>query len=467
MRTFEDHFVLDIHLDPNQRAGGNLSAQLADELRAAIRSGRLVAPTRLPSTRSLARDLQVSRGVVVDAYEQLVAEGFAESRTGSGTWVAEAAHPAGRGAPAAPADPEQPWLDLRPGTPDLSAFPRRRWLAAVRQALASLPDVALRYPDPGGVPELRAELASYLNRVRAAQAQPDRLVVMSGIAQGMAALGASLAAAGRAIAVENPSSEGSRAVLRRAGAQVVGVPVDAHGLDVDELRRTDAGAVLVTPAHHYPTGVVLAPQRRAELVAWARDTDGLIIEDDYDAEFRYDRDPVGCLQGLAPDRVALLGTVSKALAPGLRLGWAVAPAAVTSELAAFHAHTDLGSPVLDQHALAVLLGSGGYDRHLRTMRRTYRARRDALVETLSHWLPAAHVRGVSAGIHLYVEVPGLDEQATVAAAAARGVAIGAAGSTWFADAVPPCPALVLGYAQLAERHLVEATRLLAEAVDVK
>ena len=459
---------IEVHLPDLQlrvdRAAGDLADQVTAELRTAVRSGRLAAGVRLPASRELARDLGTSRGVVVEAYQQLVAEGFLVSRQGSGTRVAAVA-PAAPPDGAAPsgASPRRLAYDLTVGTPDLAAFPRRAWLAAVRQVLAELPHEALGYADAGGVPELRAELAAYLRRVRAADVSAEQLVVVNGVAQGMHLAVGALARAGPVpLAVEDPHSARTYELLEAAGAVRVPVPVDHEGIDVEALRRSPARAVLVTPAHQYPTGVVLSPRRRAELIAWADEVDGFVLEDDYDAEFRYDRNPVGCLQGLCPRRVVLLGSVSKSLAPGLRLGWLVAPPALAGAARRARALSDLGSPVLDQHALARLIAGGAYDRHLRQMRRRYRARRDALTGALARWLPGAVAHGVAAGIQLYVELPaGLDEAALVEAAAERGVAV---------DGVAPLrvehpgpPALVLGFARLPEHRIAEAVRRLAEA----
>jgi GntR family transcriptional regulator / MocR family aminotransferase len=453
----------DLHLRID-RASGGLAGQVAAELRTAIRSGRLAGGARLPASRDLARDLGMSRGVVVEAYEQLVAEGFLVSRQGSGTRVADVrpAAPAGDATPASTAPPDLAY-DLRVGTPDLSAFPRRAWLAAVRQVMKTAPHQALGYGDPGGVPELRAELAAYLRRVRAADADPEQLVLVGGVAQGLHLIIRTLARAGPIpLAVEDPHSVRTLALLEAAGAVRVPVPVDQEGIDVDALRRTAARAVMVTPAHQYPTGVVLSPRRRAELVAWAAEVDGLVLEDDYDAEFRYDRDPVGCLQALSPQRVVLLGSVSKSLAPGLRLGWLVAPPPLAEAVRGARTTSDLGSPVIDQLALAQLIASGAYDRQLRLLRRRYRARRDALTDALARWLPDAVVHGVSAGIQLYVELPpGHDEAAVVEAAAERGVAVEGVAPLRIAGGGPP--ALVLGFARLPEHRLAEAVRLLAEA----
>jgi GntR family transcriptional regulator/MocR family aminotransferase len=358
----------------------------------------------------------------------------------------------------------RPAYDLRVGTPDLAAFPRRAWLAAVRQVMAELPHEALGYADPGGVPELRAELAAYLGRVRAAAVPAGRLVVVNGVAQGLHLTIRALARNGPVpLAVEDPHSVGTYELLEAAGGVRVPVPVDGEGIDVGALRRSPARAVLVTPAHQYPTGVVLSPRRRAELIAWAEEVDGFVLEDDYDAEFRYDRDPVGCLQGLSPRRVVLLGSVSKSLAPGLRLGWLVAPPSLAGTLGRARALSDLGSPVIDQHALARLIAGGAYDRHLRQLRRRYRARRDALAGALARRLPGAVAHGVPAGIQLYLELPaGLDEAAVVRAAAERGLAVEGVAPLRVEHAGPP--ALVLGFARLPERRLTEAVRLLAEAV---
>jgi GntR family transcriptional regulator/MocR family aminotransferase len=457
--------MTDLHLHFD-RAAGRLAAQIAAEVRTAIRAGRLAAGTRVPSSRDLARDLGVSRGVVVTAYEQLIAEGFLTARRGDGTRVAPLATPAPPSPRARPAwdEPAAPVpYDLRPGVPDLSAFPRERWLTATRHVLRTVPNSELAYPDPAGVPALRVELAGYLGRVRAANVPPERITVTNGVAHGIAVLVRLLVEDGhRALALEDPTSSRQLPLLRGAGIDLVPVPVDEGGLDVAALARTPARAVLVTPAHQYPTGVVLSPQRRSALVAWARDVDGLVIEDDYDAEFRYDREPVGCLQGIEPDRVVLAGSVSKSLAPGLRLGWMAAPAGLAERLRSYRAHTDLGSQVIEQHVLAHLIRSGAYDRQLRVMRRRYRARRDALAAALRTHLPDATVRGISAGLHLYVELPaGLAEQDIVQAAARRGVAVDGAAELWATP--PPRAALVLGYGRLGGGRLAEAAALIGEA----
>ncbi|MFI6325304.1 PLP-dependent aminotransferase family protein [Nonomuraea sp. NPDC050556] len=439
--------LADLHISINREEGG-IAAQIACELRESIRQGRLEAGVRLPATRDLAADLQVSRGVVVEAYEQLVAEGFLLSRVGVGTVVA----PAGsREEPPAPPQPPPvctPFYGHRATSPDLSSFPRERWLASLRHVLAHVPSDALDYGDPGGVPELREELAGYLRRVRAADVHPENLMIVGGVAQGLSLTLHVLG--GIRLAVEDPTSNRQIPLLRRAGAEIVPVRADEQGIDVGALRASGADAVLVTPAHQYPTGVVLSPGRRAELMAWG----GLILEDDYDAEFRFDRDPVGCLQGLAPDRVVLSGSISKSMAPGLRIGWVAAPADLAHGVRQARGELDLGSPVIDQYALAHFLRTGAYDRHLRKARREYRRRRDALVKVLAEHLPEVRVHGIEAGLHVYLELPpDWDEHGLALAAQSLGLAAEPVGPMRF---TPGPPAIVVGFARLPVHKTAEA-----------
>ena len=444
------------------RTAGRLVEQLVAGLRDGIRAGRIAGGTVLPPSRQLAAELRLSRGLVVEAYQQLVAEGYLLSRTGAGTWVATGHAVRERAAASQDAAEAEPEFDLTPGRPDLGAFPRTAWVAAQRRVLSDLPHAGLGYGDPGGVPRFREEIAAYLRRVRAADATPERVVAINGSAQGLAlGLQALYELGHRVLAVEDPSADRPRRLLAASGMTLVGVPVDEAGLVVSELRRTSATVVFAGPAHQYPTGVVLAPARRAELIAWARAADGLVIEDDYDAEFRYDRDPVGCLQGMAPDRVLYLGTTSKSLAPALRLGWAVAPQPLADRIRDIRLHSDLGGSVLDHLAMAHLIATGAYDRHLRTVRRRYRTRRDALVTALAAELPEWKVRGVAAGLHVLVDLPpGSDEDALAAAADAQGVRVQPLAPMRFA---PGPPGLVLGYAGLTPGRLTEAGRRLGVA----
>jgi GntR family transcriptional regulator/MocR family aminotransferase len=460
----EDHLSVWEALVELDRARPRVGEQLTGALREAITGGRLAPGTRLPSTRDLAADLGVSRGLVVGAYEQLIAEGRLVPRRGSGTVVAmlAAVHVQPEERPGQ--GPDRPVAPLRPGVPDLAMFPRTSWRRSYERALTMAPDADFNYGDPIGMIRLRHELAGYLGRVRAAQASPDRLIVTAGVTQSLALLAKVLVDRGATrIAIEEPGPAAVRDHLARLGLQPVPVPVDEHGLHVNALNRSKVGAVLLTPAHQFPTGVVLAPERRTAVVAWARRTDALVIEDDYDAEYRYDREPVGCLQGLAPDRVALAGSVSKVLAPGLRLGWLVAPEDWLEDVREAKAAADNGGSNLQQLAFAEFLAGGAYDRHLRRARRIHRERRDALVAALRRYLPQARVEGIAAGLHLVVWLPdGCDD----AAVAARAAEVGLEPLPLSTLRMRPsgAPGLVLGYAAHTAHELTAAVRTLARLV---
>ncbi|MBA2634031.1 MAG: PLP-dependent aminotransferase family protein [Chloroflexi bacterium] len=440
---------------------GPLHGRLEQELRTAIRSGRLAADTAMPSTRALAAQLGVSRGVVVEAYEQLVAEGYLTGHERSATRVACKAVPP---RPARDEEPSAPLLefDFRPGRPDVSQFPRGAWLRSLRRALGDAGNEQLGYPDRRGMPELREALATYLNRVRGAAADSGQVVISNGFSQGLALVCEVLRADGaRRVAVENPSHAGSRQAIIAAGLEAVGIPVDEDGLRVDALEQARVDAVLVTPAHQYPTGGVLPPERRAELVAWATRRNPLIIEDDYDAEYRYDREPIGCIQGLAPDRVVYGGSASKTLAPGLRIGWLIVPAAMADRVAAVKERTDNGTATLDQLAFADFLTRGEHDRHLRRMRPIYRQRRDALLAALARHLPALRPAGTAAGLHLLAWLPkGTDEEAFAARAAERGVGVYTLASYRLAG--PVDAGIIFGYSGLSETAIETGIRRMAE-----
>jgi GntR family transcriptional regulator / MocR family aminotransferase len=439
--------------------GQPLRSQLESGIREAIRSDRLHGGERLPSSRELARELGVSRGLVQECYSQLLSEGYLTSEIGSATRVATGTHRA----PASPAKvPEQPprlIADFRIGVPDLASFPRGDWVWATREACASATNPDLDYGDPRGSAMLREVLAGYLRRVRAADADQDRMIVSTGFAQGVILVLKALARAGvRCAAFEDPGygREETSEVLRAAGAggmRVDRVPVDELGVDVTALSATGAQVVVVTPAHQSPTGVVLAASRRHALVDWARRNDAFIIEDDYDSEFRYDREPVGALQGLAPDRVFTIGTASKTLAPAVRLGWVLAPPPLADAVAAEKLISDRGSSTLDQLALAALLESGRYDRHLRRMRAIYATRRVRLIEALGRHAPGIRLTGLAAGFHAIAHLPvGADEQAVVAAARERLVGLYEMGSFRAARIAAP-PQLVLGFGNVSERAI--------------
>jgi GntR family transcriptional regulator/MocR family aminotransferase len=445
-----------LELRPNE----TLREGLRRTLRNAIRSGALRQGVRLPASRVLARQLGVSRGVVSDAYAQLEAEGFIVTRARAAPVVAAATQPQLR-TPAFEPRERAPRYDLTPTTPDVLLFPRRQWLTAYQKAGRTSLIATLDYRDPRGEPALREALADHLGRTRGVIADPSRIVVVQGTAQGIGlVLGVLHARGARAIAVEDPSHTTQHERIRARDLALVPQPVDAEGVAVDGLT---ADAVLVTPAHQFPTGVVLSGGRRRKLLAWAERTESLVVEDDYDAEFRYDREPVRALQGLAPDRVAYVGTVSKTLAPALRLGWVIAPPELVEQLRQAKRLADDFSPALDQLALASMILGGEYDRHLRRARRVYRARRDALVRALANQLPELDVQGIAAGVHLLVRLPAGVVDAAVAADAARA-GIRVAPLSAFRIRPSDESGLVIGYGRLHEAAVAPAARALAAVI---
>jgi GntR family transcriptional regulator / MocR family aminotransferase len=443
---------LDLHLElgtgaDGGRPGHQVRARLETALRDAARTGRLAPGTRLPSSRALAADLGLARNTVAEAYAQLVAEGWLTARRGSGTAVAERAAPSDPPVLPEPAAPgRRPRYDLRPGSPDLSLFPRPAWLAAARRAINAAPSSALGYADPRGRPELRDALAGYLARARGVRADPDHIVICAGFTQGLALLSQVLRARGvGTLAMEACGQPSHRELVQASGLALALLPVDGSGAAVAQLPGRAAGAVLLTPAHHFPLGAALAPQRRTEAIGWARATGGVVIEDDYDGEFRYDRQPVGAMQALAPGQVVYAGSASKSLVPGLRLGWLALPAGLAGEVAAARTMADRQGSAFDQLTLAEFIRSGQYDRQVRRARLAYRRRRDRLVATLRQQAPRLRVTGIAAGLHALLELPpGSAEDDLVARAARHGLAV-----EGLAPYCPPGhtrgPALVLGY----------------------
>ncbi|MFE5009469.1 PLP-dependent aminotransferase family protein [Streptomyces sp. NPDC056696] len=458
---------IDLHVEPT---GSGLRKGLTDALRDAVRGGRLAPGVRLPSSRTLAADLGIARNTVADAYADLVAEGWLTARQGSGTRVAErpveAPRPASTRGRRAPAGLRH---DLHPGTPDLSSFPRAEWLKASRRALIAAPNDALGYGDPRGRVELRTALAGYLARARGVHADPDRIVICSGFVHGLMLLGEVLRNRGvRDVAVETYGLDVHWDVLTRSGLRTHPLPLDQLGTRTDELAtgEPDVGAALLTPAHQFPMGGALHPDRRTAVVDWARRTGGLILEDDYDGEFRYDRQPVGALQGLDPDRVVYFGTASKSLAPGLRLGWLVLPPSVIGEVIEAKGAADWSCGVLDQLTLAEFIDSGAYDRHVRGARLRYRRRRDQLVAALAERAPDVRATGIAAGLHAVLQLPPGTEQSVVRAAAWQR--LGVSGLSSFrhdaATTEPPLDALVVGYGTPPDHAWTSALEALCRAL---
>lgn len=449
-----------VRLDPAR--SGTLGSQLQEELRLAIRSGRLGAGERLPSSRILAAELGVSRGLVQSAYEQLGAEGYLNSRPGSGTLVALAAaspSPA-RHSPAVTAAVD---VDFSPGRPDLRSFPMRDWLWSWGEVSRTAPVAAAGYQDPRGQPRLREVLSAYLRRVRGAVAGPDDVVICNGYSQGAALTLAVLAGRGvRQVAVEDPGHPAMKVMVERAGLEAIPVPVDRDGVDVAALAATGARAVMLTPAHHTPTGALLSAPRRQLLMQWAAERDAFIIEDDYDAEFRYDRKPVGSLQGLGPARVFSIVSFSKSLAPALRLGAVLVPRQFAAAMAQEKNDADRGSPGLDQLALASLIESGRFDRHLRRMRTVYAGRRATLVGALRTYAPGVSLTGLPAGFHAVAALPdSADEAEVIRSAAERSVRLQGLNHYRFHHG-SGAPGIVFGFGDVSDDAIVRGVAAVAD-----
>ncbi len=443
-----------------------LHRQLEQELRAAIRSGRLTAGSVVPSTRGLATQLGLSRGVVVEAYEQLVAEGYLTSQPGGTTRISERVADATPTPPTERPDKPPVRIDFGYGRPDLTQFPRAAWMRSIRRVLNEAPSDRLAYLDPRGADELREALADYLNRVRGTCAASERVVICNGFSQAVVLVAQALRMRGQTrIAVEDPGQEEDlRRVATMLGLATVPIPVDEDGIRVDALVRSDADLVVVTPAHQFPTGAVLSAERRAALVAWATDGNRRILEDDYDAEYRYDREPIGALQGLAPEHVVYAGSASKTLAPGLRLGWMVAPGDLVDDLAAIKQSVDRGSPSLEQLAFADFLARGEFDHHLRRMRPIYRARRDALLKAIGRHLPGFDPCGAEAGLHVVALLPpGVAEAPLVDHAAQQGVAVTGL-AHYHHDPAGAGQGLLFGYGRVTEAQIEEGIRVVASAL---
>lgn len=484
-QTNSDHeFPSDLLVDISGRDGSGIRTRLEEGLRAGIQSGRLAPGTPLPPTRLLAAELGISRAVIVEAYANLKMDGYLEARTGVGTRVGEAAamhsqrpvrtglpgRRAARGLPPSrrarrphPARGSRA-IKLFGGLPDPALFPRTRWLRHYRVALAKTPDPELTYPQILGAPELRAVLTAYLGRVRGVATDAEQVLICSGFTQGLALICRALARrGGRRIAVEDPCFALHREAIELTGLETVPVPVDEYGLDPSAL-PDQVAAVMVAPAHSYPTGGTLDGKRRHALIAWAERTGALVIEDDYDAEFRYDRHPVGALQGLAPEHVVYIGSASKTVTPALRLGWLVAPASLIDDLEREKCFDDMGSTLLDQLAFARFVESGDFARHLRRVRPIYRARRDAMTAALGAHLPQARWQGEAAGLHLHVMLPAnVDELEFAAAVYARGVVVEDGARHWREPEQAPS-SIVLGYGAAPEATIRRGIAILGDAM---
>jgi GntR family transcriptional regulator / MocR family aminotransferase len=440
------------------RTGETLRRALQRTLQEAIEGGALRPGVRLPSSRALAAELGISRGVVTDAYEQLAIRGFLESHDRAAPTVAQLPTTSSQRRAAAV---ERFTYDFIPTTPDVTLFPMARWVRAAQRAARASPVSALDYGESAGELLLRDMLADHLGRTRGVRADAAQITVVQGAAQAIDLVLRALRSLGvGTITVENPSHTTQPERIREQGFELAAQPVDEEGIVLDGLAD---GAVLVTPSHQFPTGVVLSEPRRDGLVHWAEAAGGLIIEDDYDAEFRYDREPVRALQGTAPDHVVQIGTVSKTLVPALRLGWIVAPPRLAREIQRHKRLVDDFTPTLDQLTLAEFFACGDYDRHVRRVRSIYRGRRNELIRALSLHLPDLEVTGIAAGLHVVLRLPPeVDDRTIAQRLAERGVR--APALTSFEQTPQPQRGLVLGYGRIHEEAIEQAVEVLAQSV---
>lgn len=484
-----------ISLDPAREQP--LQRQLYERLRIGILRGQLEPRLRLPASRQLADSLGVSRTTVVNAYEQLKAEGYLQTRVGAGTFVSdqlpeelaevrharlpdEARHPGGdrslsqRGQRIHDLlDPDQPQPYFQServfamGTPDLSAFPFERWRALRKRVERQLSPWRYGYGEPLGYEPLRQEIASYLKSSRGVRCEPDQILISSGSQQGLYLVGSFLLDAGDGVWLENPGYPGARRALRSLGIEPLAAPVDAEGLSITHIRASQARAraAYVTPSHQFPLGHVMSLPRRLELLRWATDNDAWILEDDYDSEFRYRGQPVPALQGLdARQRVIYLGTFSKVLFPSLRLGYLVLPADLMHAARAARSCLDLQPPLVSQATLAAFINEGHFARHVRRMRVHYRERCETVVSVLESELPPGCELGpYEAGMHLVLWLPhDLDEWQAARRAAAHDVQT--APLSLFAARPLDRSALVLGFSGAEVAALAAGARRLAHAL---
>ena len=456
-------FPTSLFLDIDHSPGARIRSQLEEALRREIQEGRLRAGTKLPPTRTLARELGISRSVVVEVYGQLAADGFIEAVQGAGTRVRALAPPAAQELRSVTRRPLS--TAFATGLPDPAYFPQREWLRAYGSVFSGSSSQPLGCPDPRGRIELRTTLAGYLSRVRGLRTSSSQLLICNGVSQVLAVVARALLTRGSSrIGVEDPCFAPHRRLLASCGMQPVPIPVDRQGLVVEKLRQAGVDAVLVGPAHSYPSGAVLSGRRRRELVAWASEHDALIIEDDSDAEFRFERTPVGALQSLAPENVVYAGSVSKVLDPALQIGWVSSPQRLVPDLLGAKVIADDATATFGQLALARFVEEGGFARHIRRVRPRYRARRDRLLGELRAQAPELRPQGSEVGLHLFVPLPADVREADVIAAAKQdGLHVEGAAHHW-ADPDAGVPAVLIGYGTLNESTVERDVRTLVAAM---
>ena len=472
---------------PLSREDGPLFRQVYLGLRQAIRSGALNSGEQLPSTRDLAHQLSISRTVVLLAYDQLMAEGFIAGRGGSGTYVAEGLSSSrlvvakkspklrlsrfGAGAAEAAQairlrrSSRLPYDFAFGGSEsDLETFPFEAWRRILLRRARMAPVVDLDYGPAAGSLGLREAICSHLRRARAVACDPSDVIVVNGSQQALDLIVRVLLERGDRVAIEDPSYQGTKRILLAAGARLIPVPVDRDGLNPAKLPAS-ARACFVTPSHQFPTGVILPLARRLALLEWAKRENSVIVEDDYDGEFRYEGHPLESLQGLdAEGRIIYVGTFSRTVFPSLRVGYLIAPKSLHAALTAAKWLNDQHSPTLEQQTLAEFIAGGGYERHLRRVRRRNTARREALLEAVRQYLgDGVELTGDGAGAHVVLwPRRRISEDSIVAQAAARGVGVYGIAPYFLRKASRA--GILLGYSRLRESEIREGIRRLGEVI---
>ena len=459
-----------IWIDIDRTSAKPLIRQVFEQIRALILSGKLKAGDRLPSTRSLASELAISRIVVMEAYEQLIAEGYVDSRQGSGTTVAAGIDTLLAHVPPTPPSNRAPsgssrtdgLIDFRFGIPAVDMFPKKEWGRILEQTCLEMPQALFGYDRPKGRAELRQAVSEYLLRARGIECDPGRICITSGTTQSLAILARILYAPGAEAILEDPSSMHALRLVSSENYTIVPVPVDSNGIRTDLITVNDKTRfILVTPSHQFPLGEVLPIQRRLELVRLVSDTGCYILEDDYDSEFRFAGQPISSMYGCAPHRVIYLGTFSKAFSPALRLGYAILPDDLGGRFLDCKINMDVHNSVLEQLAMARFMCEGGYEKHIARMKKIYYQRQLAVLNALEEYFPGRYVvRGQSTGLNLIAEFPGVDftEQVQKDAAAA-GIRLHPVEMHAIVKG-GHCSKIIIGYGQLTPGEIREGLRRL-------
>jgi GntR family transcriptional regulator / MocR family aminotransferase len=483
------HGGLMIHIDAH--AGDGLQRQVYQSVRRAVLAGVLAPGTRLPSSRALADDLRVSRTTTLLAYEQLLAEGYLQTRRGSGTFVA-APLPDDLPLDASPRrllHPKHPQLSrcgvalagipgparriggppraFRLGVPALDRFPLPLWSQLVRRRMRSTTPAQLDYGDSAGCFELRKAIADHVQAARGTACIADQVFIVAGAQRGLQAVGSMLLDPGDRVWLEDPGYPGARSALAQAGARIVPVRVDGQGLDVAAATRQapDARLAYVTPSNQFPLAVPMSLMRRLALLKWASRAGAWIVEDDYDSEFRYATRPLQCLHGLDADaRVIYVGTFAKSMFPAMRLAFLILPPDLVPHMHAMRRAADLHPPVLEQMALADFIRDGHYATHLRRMRSVYRERLEALDAAAAEFCRGVlRLRPIQTGLHAVADLDGVDDERV--SEEARGRGIEAAPLRTYYMGRPAANGLLLGFASTPPETLRRGMQQLAAAID--